>query len=203
MPLVVLPSEITEGSLPGNKCLRGFVVDKRTKTVAGGKMVVEIHVAAKDDPGEVYMLEAWGAVATRADKLEHKAYEFIKFVAKSAEGKAAWTPSTAPTWGLMGLASQWKEVDAAGFPRTYPTTTLEILKEIFVVQQVCVKGKMTELNTKVLEFENKPVQSRRSKVKAEDTSKGTKEAKDLSTAVLVEGEQSVNLECWEEHHVLI
>ena len=88
MPLVVLPSEITEGSLPGNKCLRGFVVDKRTKTVAGGKMVVEIHVAAKDDPGEVYMLEAWGAVATRADKLEHKAYEFIKFVAKSAEGKA-------------------------------------------------------------------------------------------------------------------
>ena len=51
MPLVVLPSEITEGPLPQNKCLRGFVVDKKTKTVAGGKVVVEIHVAAKDDPG--------------------------------------------------------------------------------------------------------------------------------------------------------
>ena len=129
MPLVVLPSEITEGSLPGNKCLRSFAVDKRTKTVADGNMVVEIHVVAKDDPGEVYVLEAWEAVATRADKLDYKAYEFIKFVAKSAEGKAAWTPSTAPTWGLMGLASQLKEVDAAGFPRTYPTTTLEILQK--------------------------------------------------------------------------
>ena len=116
MPLVVLPSEITEGPLPQNKCLRGFVVDKKTKTVAGGKVVVEIHVAAKDDPGEVYLLEAWGAVATRAEKLQQKAYEFIKFVAKSAEGKAAWTPSAAPTWGLMGAATHWKEVDAAGFP---------------------------------------------------------------------------------------
>ena len=69
MPLVVLPSEITEGPLPRQKCLRGFVVDKRTQTLAGGRMVVEIHVAAKDDPGEVYMLEAWGAVATRANKI--------------------------------------------------------------------------------------------------------------------------------------
>ena len=84
MRLVVLPSDITEGPLPHNKCLRGFVVDKKTKTVAGGKVVVEIHVAAKDDPGEVYLLEAWGAVATRAEKLEQKAYEFIKFAAKSA-----------------------------------------------------------------------------------------------------------------------
>ena len=31
---------------------------------------------------------------------------------------------------------------------------------------VCVKGKVIELNTKVLDFENTPVQSRRSKVKA-------------------------------------
>ena len=138
MPLVVLPSEITEGLLPHNKCLRGFVVEKNTKTVAGGKVVVEIHVVAKDDPCEVYLLEAWGAVATRAEKLEQKAYEFIKFVAKSAEGKAAWTPSTAPTWGSMGAASDWKEMDAAGFPQTYPTTTLETLKGIDVVQQACV-----------------------------------------------------------------
>ena len=138
MPLVVLPSEITEGALPRQKCLRGFVVDKRTKTVAGGKMVVEIHVAAKDDPGEVYQLEAWGAVATRADKIEHKAYEFTKFFAKSAEGRAMWTPSTALTWGLMQGASEWQEVDAAEFPRTFPTTSLEILKGILYVQQVCV-----------------------------------------------------------------
>ena len=59
MPLVVLPNEITEGALPRQKCLRGFVVDKRTKRVAGGKVVVEIHVAAKNDPGEVYLPEAW------------------------------------------------------------------------------------------------------------------------------------------------
>ena len=88
MPLVVLPSEITEGPLPRQKCLRGFVVDKRTRSLASGKLVVELHVAAKDDPGEVYLLEAWGAVATRADTIEHKAYEFTKFIAKSAEGKA-------------------------------------------------------------------------------------------------------------------
>ena len=138
MPLVVLPSEITEGSLHHNKCLRGFAVKKKTKTVAGGKVVVEIHVVAKDDPCEVYLLEAWGAVATRAEKLEQKAYEFIKFVVKSAEGKAAWTPSTAPTWGSMGAASEWKEVDATGFTRKYPTATLETLRGIGVVQQVCV-----------------------------------------------------------------
>ena len=76
MPLVVLPSEITEGALARQKCLRGFVVEKQTYLLAGGKMVVEIHVVAKDDPGEVYLLEAWGAVATRAEKIEHKAYEF-------------------------------------------------------------------------------------------------------------------------------
>ena len=97
MPLVVLPSEITEGLLPRQKCLRGFVVDKRTRTMPSGKLCVELHVAAKDEPGEVYLLEAWGAVATRADRIEHKAYEFTKFIAKSAEGKALWTPSTAPT----------------------------------------------------------------------------------------------------------
>ena len=48
-------------------------------------MVVEILVLAKDDPCEVYLLEAWGAVATRAEKDEQNAYEFIKFVAKSAD----------------------------------------------------------------------------------------------------------------------
>ena len=85
MPLVVLPSEITEGLLPHNKCLRGFLVEKNTKTVAGGKVVVEIHVVAKDDPCEVYLLEAWGAIATRAGTLEQNVYEFIKFVAKSAD----------------------------------------------------------------------------------------------------------------------
>ena len=138
MRLVVLPSEITEGALPRHKCLRGFVVDNKTNTVAGGKMVVEIHVAAKDDPGEVYQLEAWGAVATRADKIEHKAYEFTKCFAKSAEGRAMWTPSTAPTWGLMQGASEWQEEDAAEFPRTFPTTSLEILKGILYFQQVCV-----------------------------------------------------------------
>ena len=200
---MVLPSEITEGLLPHNKCLRGFVVEKKSKTVAGGKVVVEIHVVAKDDPCEVYLLEAWGAVATRAEKLEQKAYEFIKFVAKSAEGKAAWTPSTAPTWGSMGAASEWKEVDAAGFPRTYPTTTLETLKGIDVVQQVCVKGKMIEISTKVVEFESKRLQSRRSRVKTEATSEPAKEAKGLSTAVLVEGEQNVGLECWDVQSALL
>ena len=44
-------------------------MDKKTKTVAGGKVVVEIHVVAKDDPCEVYLLEAWGAVATMAEQL--------------------------------------------------------------------------------------------------------------------------------------
>ena len=58
MPLVVLPSEITEGPLPRQKCLRGFVVEKRRRTLASGKMVVELHVAAKNEPGEVYYLEA-------------------------------------------------------------------------------------------------------------------------------------------------
>ena len=57
--------------------------------------------------------------------LEQKPYEFIKFVAKSAERKAAWTPSAASTWGSMGAASDWKEMDTAGFPRKYPTTTME------------------------------------------------------------------------------
>ena len=103
----------------------------------------------------------------------------------------------------MQGASEWQEVDAAEFPRTFPTTTLEILKGILYVQQVCVKGKVTELNTKVLDFENTPVQSRKFKVKAEESSKGTAQATDLSTAVLVEGEQSVNLECWAENHSLI
>ena len=53
MRLVVLPSEITEGPLPRQKCLRGFVVEKRTRTLASGKQVVELHVAAKNEPGEV------------------------------------------------------------------------------------------------------------------------------------------------------
>ena len=77
--------------------MRGFVVEKRTRTLASGKLVVELHVAAKDEPGEVYFLEAWGAVATRADSIGHKAYDFTKFIAKSAKGKALYTSSTAPT----------------------------------------------------------------------------------------------------------
>ena len=72
MPLVVLPNEITEGLLPHNKWLRGFVVETKSKTVAGGNVVVEIHDGAKDDPCEVYLLEAWGAIATRAEKLQQK-----------------------------------------------------------------------------------------------------------------------------------
>ena len=91
-------------------------------------------------------------------------------------------------------------MDAAGFPRIYPTTTLEALGEIDVVQQVCVKGKMIEINTKVVECENKPLQSRTSRVKTEATSQPLKQAKGLSTAVLVEGEQNVGVECWEVQH---
>ena len=132
MRLVVLPSEITEGALPRQKCLQGFVVDKLTKIVAGDKRVVEIHVAAKDHPSEIYMLQAWGEVAIKADSIEHKAYELM-FFAKAADGKSEWTPSTAPTWGLMQDATEWKEVDAAEFPRTFPTTSLAILKEIFYI----------------------------------------------------------------------
>ena len=120
MRLVVLPSEITEGPLPRQKCVLGFVVVKRTRALASGKLVLELHVAAKDDPGEDYLLEAWGAVATRADTIEHKAYDFIKFTAKSAEGKALWTPSTAPTWGALQGGSEWTEVNAVEFPRTFP-----------------------------------------------------------------------------------
>ena len=56
MPLVVLPSEITEGNLHANKVLRGCVVDKREKTTLDGKSVIEVHVAAKDTPTELYLL---------------------------------------------------------------------------------------------------------------------------------------------------
>ena len=45
--------------------------------------------------------------------------------------------------------------------------------------------------------------SRTSRVKTEDTPSGTTETTDLSTAVLVAGEQSVMLECWRQNHLLI
>ena len=203
MRLVVLPSEITEGPLPRQKCLRGFVVENRTRALASGKLVVELHVAAKDDPGEVYLLEAWGAVATRADTIELKVYEFTKFIAKSAEGKALWSPSTAPTWGSLQGGSEWTEVNAAEFPRTYLTTTLEMLKGIFYAQQVCVKCKLIELDTKFFDGENTPMPKRRSSIKKEVTQSDTSETTDLSTAVLVAGEQSVMLECWGPNNALI
>ena len=62
---------------------------------------------------------------------------------------------------------------------------------------------MIEISTKVVEFENKRLQSRRSRVKTEATSEPAKEAKGLSTAVLVEGEQSVGLECWDVQSALL
>ena len=203
MPLVVLPSEITEGPLPRQKCLRGFVVEKRRRTLASGKLVVELHVAAKNEPGEVYYLEAWGAVATRADTIGHKAYDFTKFIAKSAEGKALYTSSTAPTWGSLQGGSEWTEVNAADFPRSFPTTSLEMLKEIFYGQEVCVQCKFTELVTECFGGESTPMPLRRSRVKQEVTPSSTWESTDLSTAVVVVGEQSVILECWGPNHELI
>ena len=62
---------------------------------------------------------------------------------------------------------------------------------------------MIEISTKVVEFENKRLQSRRSRVKTEATSEPAKEANGLSTAVLVEGEQSVGLECWDVQSALL
>ena len=62
---------------------------------------------------------------------------------------------------------------------------------------------MIEISTKVVEFENKRLQSRRSRVKTEATSEPAKEAKGLSTAVLVEGEQSVGLERWDVQSALL
>jgi hypothetical protein len=67
-------------------------------------MVVEIHVAAKDDPGEVYMVEAWGAVATRANKIEHKAYEFTKFFSEIRRRKSFVDAIDSP---YLGFAARW------------------------------------------------------------------------------------------------
>ena len=59
---------------------------------------------------------------------------------------------------------------------------------------------MIEIITKIVECENKPLQSRTSMVNTEATSQPLKQAKGLSTAVLVEGEQNVGVECWEVQH---
>ena len=146
MTLIVLPSEITEGKLSEKKALRGFAVEKKKKTTTDGKTIVELHIAAKPDSGELYLLEAWGAAAARADKLQNKAHDLSGFIAKSALTKAAWTPSAAATWGLLGPSSQWKEVpNADGLPTSYPTLSLQKLQTITSVLQVCVRGLLKDI----------------------------------------------------------
>ena len=146
MPLVVKPSEVTEGNFQASKALRGFVLQKKKKTNLDGKTVVEIHVVAAPDTNELYLFEAWGAVALRLDKIEHKVYDFTGFIAKSSLNKAMWTPSTAPTWGLLTTKSQWSDVaDARGFPDQFPTMSLAALTTVKSSQQVCVQGVLQTL----------------------------------------------------------
>jgi hypothetical protein len=115
--------------------------------------------------------------------------------------KAAWTPSTAKTFGYITDATKWVPADDKEYPKTFPTMAISRLKGIKTLVQVCVRGKVTQIQSTVLKC--KEDQKWNTKVKKEPSAEGVTKDKDFAKALLVDGSVCVRFECWEEFSGLL